>query len=67
MTYEDRAVWRKSSYSGSGGTGGGECVEAARINEDQFGLRDSKNPAAGMLVLPPNAMAALLAEARGGA
>lgn len=62
MIYEDRVVWRKSSFSGSGGTGGGECVEAARLDGGRFGLRDSKNPSAGTLVLPHTGMSALLSE-----
>lgn len=64
MTYGDRATWRRSSYSGSGGTGGGDCVEAARLDSGQFGLRDSKNPGAGTLVLPHTGMSALLSEIR---
>lgn len=39
--------WRKSSYSGSGGTGGGNCVEVAWLADDRIMLRDSKNPDAG--------------------
>ncbi len=64
MIHEDRTTWRKSSFSGDGGTGGGECVEAAWLSGERFALRDSKNPGAGMLILPPAAMAALLTEAR---
>lgn len=56
----DSAAWRKSSFSGSGGTGGGNCVEAARLSADRFGLRDSKAPEGGVLVLPRSGMAALV-------
>lgn len=52
-------VWRKSSFSGDGGTGGGDCVEAARLDADRFALRDSKNPAP-TLKLPFPGLAALL-------
>lgn len=38
-------TWRKSSFSGGGGTGGGNCIEASFIS-DRFALRDSKNPGA---------------------
>lgn len=41
--------WRKSSFSGSGGTGGGDCVEVATLADGVFVLRDSKNPGAGVL------------------
>lgn len=56
-------VWRKSSYSGSGGTGGGNCVEAARLGTGGFVLRDSKNPDAAVLALPHDGMSALLRHA----
>lgn len=59
MTVDD-VTWRKSSFSGDGGTGGGDCVEAAQLSADRFGLRDSKAPAKGMLVLPTSGMVALL-------
>jgi hypothetical protein len=39
-------TWRKSTFSGDGGTGGGNCVEASLLPTDHFALRDSKNPAA---------------------
>jgi Domain of unknown function (DUF397) len=38
--------WRKSTFSGDGGTGGGNCVEAAVLVANRFALRDSKNPGA---------------------
>ncbi|GLZ40364.1 DUF397 domain-containing protein [Actinokineospora sp. NBRC 105648] len=40
---QDNANWRKSSLSGDGGTGGGDCVEAAQFGNG-YALRDSKNP-----------------------
>lgn len=58
---DNGVTWRKSSFSGGGGTGGGDCVEAALLGE-RFGLRDSKNPDAAALTLPHAAFAALLAE-----
>lgn len=42
--------WRKSSYSGGGGTGGGNCVEVV-ITGDRLLVRDSKNPNAGTLTV----------------
>ncbi|MBA9008005.1 MULTISPECIES: DUF397 domain-containing protein [Thermomonospora] len=52
--------WRKSSHSGHNG---GDCVEVARLDAG-VGLRDSKNPAAGHLTVPPAAFAALLARVK---
>jgi len=52
------AAWRKSSYSGDGSNG--NCVEVAFVGP-AIALRDSKNPAAGALVLPQQAWTALRA------
>lgn len=46
MTREN-PQWRKSSYSGDGGNGGGECVEVAWLADGRIMVRDSKNPDAG--------------------
>ncbi len=58
-------VWRRSSFSGGGGTGGGNCVEAAPLDADRFALRDSKNPDATALVLPRSGLTALLRAVSG--
>lgn len=51
-------VWRKSSRSN---TSGGECVEVARLSASgAVGVRDSKNVAAGHLVLTPVAFGELV-------
>jgi hypothetical protein len=42
--------WRKSNYSGDGGTGGGNCVEVAPHGR-RYAVRDSKNPDAGTVVV----------------
>lgn len=42
--------WRKSSHSGSDGTGLYECVEVGGA-AGVVALRDSKNPGGGMLTL----------------
>jgi hypothetical protein len=46
----NRAIWRKSSYSGGNG---GNCVEVARNLPGVVAVRDSKNPDAGTLVFSP--------------
>ncbi|SMQ17680.1 protein of unknown function [Streptomyces sp. Ag82_O1-12] len=48
-----RAQWHRSSYSGSSG---GECVEVADLRPG-VGVRDSKNPEAGILTVSPEAYA----------
>jgi hypothetical protein len=58
-------TWRKSSRSGGGGSGGQECVEAARL-PDGFGLKDSKNPDADYLIVSPCAFGDLLGRIRAG-
>lgn len=54
------ATWRKSSYSGSGGMGGGDCVEMAWVADDQLVVRDSKAPHTGTLHFPRTALATWL-------
>lgn len=59
MTSEFGRTWRRSSFSGGGGTGGGNCVEAALLPADRFAIRDSKAPSA-TLDLPHTSLNALL-------
>jgi len=47
----DRAVWRKSSYSGSNG---GNCVEIAGNLAEVIAVRDSKDPGGPVLALTPD-------------
>jgi hypothetical protein len=56
MIYDEaafRAAWRKSSFSGSGGTGGGNCVEVAALPDGGIAVRNSNRPQAGTLVFTP--------------
>ncbi|WP_433242194.1 DUF397 domain-containing protein [Actinomadura nitritigenes] len=55
--------WRKSSYSGGGGSGGQECVEVADLM-NAVGVRDSRAPEAGHLALTPGAFADLVARVK---
>jgi hypothetical protein len=54
-----RARWRKSTYSGSSG---GDCVEVAPL-ATRVALRDSKNPALGVLTVGAGAFAAFVGAA----
>ncbi len=60
MTDLTSAVWRKSSYSGGNN---GQCVELAC---DGKAIRDSKNPAADVIVIGRRAAAGFLAAAKDG-
>ena len=51
--------WRKSSYSGTANDD--VCVELGRL-EDGVGVRDSKDPGAGHLVLSAAGFAGLVEE-----
>ena len=51
--------WKKSSYSGDNS----DCVEVAL--GEVIGVRDTKNPALGALVLTSRAWSALLSDVRG--
>jgi Domain of unknown function (DUF397) len=54
MTSQDvdlsRAIWQKSTYSGSNG---GQCVEVARNLPGIVAVRDSKDPDGPRLVVTP--------------
>jgi len=58
-----RAIWRKSSYSG---TTGGQCVEVARNLPGVIAVRDSKNPAGDVLAFTPDEWLAFLSGTRDG-
>jgi hypothetical protein len=60
MTSGPDLVWRRSSFSGDGGTGGGDCVEAALLPAGRCAMRDSKAPDPAMLELPRTGLTALL-------
>ncbi|MGH3803046.1 MAG: DUF397 domain-containing protein [Pseudonocardiaceae bacterium] len=57
------ARWTKSSRSGSGG---GNCVEVARLHDGHRAVRDSKNPRGLALIFTPAEWAAFTAGVRGG-
>lgn len=54
-------MWRKSSYSGTQGSGA--CIEVARI-PDAVAVRDSKNPDGPVLVVSPAAFASFVRGVR---
>jgi hypothetical protein len=45
-----RAEWRKSSFSGGGGTGGGNCVEVAPLEDGRIAVRNSNFPDRGAVL-----------------
>jgi hypothetical protein len=51
------AVWRKSSISNSQGT----CVELARLNADEFAVRNSRDPSGPALIYTRAEISALIA------
>lgn len=56
------ATWRKSSYSSSSG---GDCVEVADLTP-HVAIRDSKNPAHGVLTVTPETFTAFVSAASRG-
>ncbi|SDP62134.1 protein of unknown function [Actinopolyspora xinjiangensis] len=60
------SAWRKSSRSGSGGPGGGNCVEVA-FGDGFTAVRDSKSPETGVLAVPTAQWRSFLASVRAGA
>lgn len=57
----DRAVWRKSSYSGGSG---GNCVEVATNLPGLIAVRDSKDPVGPALMFAPAQWHTFLAALR---
>ena len=53
--------WKKSSFSINGG-----CVETAPLQDGTVGIRDSKDPAAGMLVFTRHEIHCFLQGVRNG-
>lgn len=44
------AGWRKSSFSGDGGIGGGDCVEVAPLKDGRIAVRNSNHPDKGAVL-----------------
>ncbi|MEU4202042.1 DUF397 domain-containing protein [Streptomyces sp. NPDC026294] len=67
MTTDSRPlIWRKSSYSGNGGT----CVEWAPAQATTTGIvpvRDSKDPSGPALSVPSRSFVEFIAGVKGGA
>ena len=55
--------WRKSSYSGNGGS---DCVEVASGLPDRIAVRDSKDPEGPVLTVTPDEWRALTAAVKAG-
>ncbi|WP_026423669.1 DUF397 domain-containing protein [Actinokineospora inagensis] len=56
--------WRRSSFSGGGGQGGGNCVELAHLSPTTAAVRDSKAPHRPALLLPTTALTTWLTTVR---
>ena len=59
----DCVTWRKSSYSNSNG---GACVEVAKFPAAEVGVRDSKNPDGGNLLVSADEWSAFVAGIKSG-
>ncbi|MGI8306793.1 DUF397 domain-containing protein [Saccharopolyspora hattusasensis] len=46
----DEVQWRKSSFSGGGSNGGGQCVEAAVLPDGRIAIRNSNTPDTGTIL-----------------
>lgn len=59
-------MWRKSSFSGGGGTGGGNCVEVASLPDGAIAVRNSNRPDAGAITFTAAEMAAWIKGCKAG-
>ncbi|MGH3929018.1 MAG: DUF397 domain-containing protein [Pseudonocardiaceae bacterium] len=62
-----RAEWRKSSFSGDGDIGGGNCVEIAPLPDGRITLRNSNHPHAAVLLFTRTQTKAWLTACKSGA
>ena len=60
------AEWRKSSFSGGGGTGGGDCVEVAPLDDGRIAVRNSNHPQKGAVLFTRAEMDAWIKDVRAG-
>jgi hypothetical protein len=60
------AEWRKSSFSGGGGNGGGDCVEVASLDDGSIAVRNSKRPEAGTVLFTRAEMSAWVKGCKAG-
>lgn len=58
-----RAIWQKSTYSGSNG---GQCIEAATNLPGVVAVRDSKDPDGPRLLISPTRWRAFLRDVKVG-
>jgi hypothetical protein len=61
-----RVTWRKSSFSGAGNGGGGECVEVAALDDGQTAVRNSNHPDHGAVFFTRGEMAAWVKGVKAG-
>ena len=61
-----RAVWRKSSFSGSGDAGAGNCVEVATLADGTIALRNSNQPDTGVVSFTRSEIAAWIKGCKAG-
>lgn len=61
-----RVEWRKSSFSGTGGNGSGNCVEAAALPDGRVAVRNSNAPDAGAVLFTRAEMAAWIEGVKAG-
>lgn len=59
----DTAQWFKSARSNGGG---GNCVETAHLDDGGMAVRDSKNPAGGILFFTPTEWSAFVGGVKDG-
>ncbi len=61
-----RTDWRKSSFSGDGEIGGGNCVEVAPLAGGSIALRNSNHPEAGTVFFTRTEMHAWIRGCKAG-
>lgn len=58
------ARWQKSSRSGGGEKGGGNCIEIAHLPHNYTAVRDSKNPTGPTAQFPSSSFTTWIANCK---
>jgi hypothetical protein len=59
-------AWRKSSFSGGGDSGGGQCVEVATLPDGRIAVRNSNRRDAGAVFFTRTEMSAWVRGVKAG-
>ncbi|MGI8306794.1 DUF397 domain-containing protein [Saccharopolyspora hattusasensis] len=66
MNHFEEVEWHKSSFSGAGGSGSGNCVEAAALPDGRIAVRNSNTPDTGTILFTRTEISAWIKGVKAG-